>query len=257
MVPLSKELLDELLGLVDRLTMQHRSTVSVETEDGGEAKVTIKHEPLLDQLRAAIWSEKRNRPGAGGIPSERNVIDSDALEQYEKISRQITRLYRETTSAAPFASPTQNLRSWFVAFKMQVELQKVSGEIVHEKLRKVGSMVAAIETKLNPPTILEITAPCPRCGVTYGNDKDGVYRRAVVIESRVAEYKSLDNSRARCVACGAVWVHGRGMRQLRWEIDQVEETRHADANPFEQIIEQDARLGSAIGEVRPKSEGPS
>ena len=257
MVPLSNEFLDDLLALVDRLTMQHRSTVGVETEDGGEAKVTIKHDPLLDQLRAAVWSEKRNRPGAGGIPSERNVIDSDALEQYEKISAQIARLYKETTSAAPFATPSENLRSWFVAFKMQIEMQKVSSQIAHEKLRKVAAMVSAIETKLNPPTILEITAPCPRCGVAYGNDQDGVYRRAIVIESRVAEQKSLDKSRARCVACGAVWVHGRGMRQLRWEIDQAEETRHAEQNPFEQISDTGAILVSAIGEVRPKSEGPS
>ena len=133
MVPLSNEFLDDLLALVDRLTMQHRSTVGIETEDGGEAKVTIKHDPLLDQLRAAVWSEKRNRPGAGGIPSERNVIDSDALEQYEKISAQIARLYKETTSAAPFATPSENLRSWFVAFKMQIEMQKVSSQIAHEK----------------------------------------------------------------------------------------------------------------------------
>jgi len=255
-VHLSNEFLDDLLALVDRLTMPHRSTVSVETEDGGETKVTLKHEPLLDQLRAAVWSEKRNRPGAGGIPSERNVIDGDALEQYETISRQILRLYNETTSAKPFTEPGQNLRSWYVAFKMQVEGQKVSSEIANEKMRKVASMVSAIDNKLNPPTIIEITAPCPRCGIAYGNDQDGVYRRAIVIESRVTEYKSLDKSRARCVACAAVWVHSRGMRQLRWEIDQAEETRHAEQNPFEQIIEGDATLDNAIGVVCPKSEGP-
>lgn len=251
---LSNDLLDELLGLVDRLTMRHQSAVTVETEDGGERRVFLMHEPLLEQLRNSVLSEKRSRVGAGGIPSERNVIDADALEQYEKISEDIAELYKEITDAKPFRDPAANLRHWFIAFSRQVNQRKISAELAERKYRKVAKMVASIESKLNPATVIEITAPCPRCGTAYGLDKDGIYRHAIVVESRVHQYKSLENTRALCVGCGAVWIHGQGMRQLRWEIDQVEAGRHAEGDGFENVFE-NATMGNAIGVVRPNSEG--
>jgi hypothetical protein len=37
--------------------------------------------------------------------------------------------------------------------------------------------------------------------------------------------------------CAATWLHGRGMRQLRYEMDQSEELRHADIDNIEQMFE--------------------
>jgi len=221
-VRLSNDTLGDILALVDRLTLPHKTAVLVEDDDGAESKKWIEHEALLVQLRNSVRSSTGAHPGAGGLASERNVIDSDALEHYDALVGQIQRLYAEVTDARPFRHPESNLRAWYVAFKRQVESKKVGREVVETKYKRLNRMASAIESKLNPPTVLEITAACPRCGATHAVDESGVYRRAVVIESRITEYKSLDHTRARCVACCATWMHGRGMRQLRYEIDQAE-----------------------------------
>jgi hypothetical protein len=218
----------ELLEIVDRLTKVHKSKVILENDDGSEKIVYIEHDPLLKQLRELVHSSLGSTVQGAGLASERNVIDADALEQYGAISAQLVRLYKEVTDAEPFAKPESNLRHWFVEFRRQVEGRKVSGEVVLTKIRKLNSIGASIENKLNPPTILEITAPCPRCDATHGTDERGIYRRAVLVESRIVQYRSLDYSKARCIVCSATWLNGRGMRQLRYEIDHREELRHAD-----------------------------
>jgi hypothetical protein len=221
-VRLSSETLNDILAVVDRLSLPHKTEVLVENEAGETERQTVKHDALLVQLRNSVRSSTGAHPGAGGLASERNVIDSDALEQYDSIVGQIQRLYAEVTDARPFRFPESNLRSWFVEFKRRVEGRKVSSDLVEQRYRKLNAIAAAIESKLNPPTILEITAPCPRCRETHATDETGIFRRAVVVESRITEYRSLDYTRARCVACSATWIHGSGMRQLRYEIDQAE-----------------------------------
>ncbi len=231
--------LEELLNVVDRLTRVHKSEVLVE-DDGKEQRVTMLHDALIVQLRMAVHSSLGSTVQGAGLASERNVIDADALEHYEAIRGQAVKLFKEVTDAKPFASPESNLRHWYIEFKNQVNARKVSAEVMAAKLRKLNAMAYAIESKLSPPTALEITAPCPRCGATHGNDEQGVYRRAILVESRIVEYRSLDHTKARCIACSATWLHGRGMRQLRYEIDQSEELRHADnenAESVEQMFE--------------------
>jgi hypothetical protein len=222
-VPLSNDTLGDILAVVDRLTLPHKTAVLIEHDDGTPDKQWVDHDALLVQLRNSIRSSTGAHPGAGGLASERSVIDSDALEQYDAICGQILGLYAEVTDARPFRLPESNLRSWFVGFKRQVEARKIASELVEAKYRKLNRIAASIEGKLNPPTVLEITAPCPRCSESHARDDAGVYRRAILVESRISEYKSLDYTRARCMACQATWIHGRGMRQLRYEIDHAEQ----------------------------------
>lgn len=228
--------LDELLEVVDRLTKTHKSAVLIEDDAGNEQRVYIEHEPLLVQLRELVHSSIGSTVQGAGLASERNVIDADALEQYETIRAQTIKLFKEVSDAYPFSSAESNLRHWYIEFKNQVQGRKVSSEVVATKLRKLNGIAYAIESKLNPPTILEITAPCPRCDATHGNDEQGVHRRAILVESRIVQYRSLDHTKARCIVCSATWLHGRGMRQLRYEIDHREELRHADNENIE-IIE--------------------
>lgn len=232
--------LDELLNVVDRLTQSHKSGVLVEDDDGTEQRVYIEHDALIVQLRELIHSSLGATVQGAGLASERNVIDADALEQYEQVRAQATRLFKEVSDAKPFTSPESNLRHWYIEFKNQVDGRKVSTEVVATKLRKLNGMAYAIENKLNPPTPLEITAPCPRCDATHGTDEQGIYRRAILVESRIVQYRSLDHTKARCIVCSATWLHGRGMRQLRYEIDHREELRHADKEnllTIEQVFE--------------------
>jgi hypothetical protein len=228
--------LDELLNVVDRLTQVHKSAVIVEDDDGKEQRVFMLHDALIVQLRNLVHSSLGSTVQGAGLASERNVIDADALDHYEAIRGQAVKLFKEVTDAKPFATPESNLRHWYIEFKNQVNARKVSAEVMAAKLRKLNAMAHAIESKLNPPTALEITAPCPRCNATHGTDEQGIYRRAILVESRIVEYRSLDHTKARCIVCAAAWLHGRGMRQLRYEIDTREELRHAD-NENNEIIE--------------------
>ena len=250
--PLSDSPIDEVLTLVDRLSAPHQSSFTVEV-DNDTRRVTVDHEPLLQQLRQAVISSIGARPGGGGLPSERNVIDSDALEQYETYEKAIVNLYKQVTDSVPFESPEKNLRQWFIEFSNRARSGKVSVDVVHKHVRKLADMVNTIENKLNPPSVMEITSPCPRCGKAYGLDEQGVYRHAIIVESRIDENKSLDDTRARCVSCRATWVHGRGMRQLRWEIDQIEAGRHAEET-VEQMFELSDTLDNAGVETRPFSD---
>ena len=250
---LSKSPIDDVLTLVDQLTTRHNISFTVEV--GGETRrMTVTHEPLLQQLRAAVISSIGAHPGGGALPSERSVIDSDALEQYDQVEGIVIGLYKQVTDAVPFESPEKTLRQWYIEFANRARSGKVSVEVVHKVQRKLHKIVTDIENKLNPATIMEITSPCPRCGKEYGLDENGVYRHAVIVESRIDENKSLDDTRAKCVSCGATWVHGRGMRQLRWEIDQVEAGRHAEEG-IEQMFEASVTIDSAGVQTRPFSDG--
>lgn len=246
-------ILDDLLGLVDRLTMRHQSVFESTDEDGSFHKVTVMHDSLLEQLRGAVRSSQGPRPDGGGLPSERNVLDGDALELYDTVTKLFADWFKDVSDAKPFKEPEANLRHWYIQFSNRFQKRQVSQERVYAAIRSLSKIVGQIDAKLNPPTVIEITSPCPRCGAVYGLDERGMYRHAVIVESRVHHYRSLENTKARCVHCGAQWVHGQGMRQLRWEIDQKE--RHAEGESVEQMYEPFATMGSAGGLVRPFSEG--
>jgi hypothetical protein len=241
--------IDDLLTMVYKLTISHRSSFTVEVP-GGDFTLTTNHDPLLRQLREAVRSTTGAHAVGGGLASERNVIDSEALEQYEKAKEQIVCLYQEVTDARPFPDPVSNLRQWFIQFSNQARAGKVSREVVKKKYRILYKMASAIEGRLNPPTILEITSPCPRCGVSHGADERGAYRHAVIVESRIEVYKSLENTKATCVSCNATWVHGSGMRQLRYEIDVAEGTRPDDGEPVAQMFPVSDRIIGAGAQPR-------
>lgn len=247
--------LNDILSLVDKLTMPH--IVEHEVEQGSKLiRSKVQHEALLDQLDELLASSSGSSPGGGALSSERNVLNADVLELRDGIGDQIRQMYMDLTSSRPFPTAKQNLRQWFIEFRLQDSLGKVSTQRMVSAFKKVNSMVLKIEAKLDPPTVIEITAPCPRCAARYGFDDQGVYRRAVIVESRVYAERSLDNTRAKCVECGAVWVHGNGMRQLRYEIDLVDEGRDTP-EAVEYLFEPEAgTLDSAAIQARP-DEGAS
>jgi hypothetical protein len=249
--PPSDNPLGDLLDVVDQLTLRHQSEVTVPLDAGGDRVIKTMHDPLLDQLRESVVSSVGQGAGGGALASERNVLNTESLELYEAISKKIAAMYAEVTSAHPWKDPAKNLRQWYIQFLDLARRGKVANGVVNKKVRDLYKIKAQIENKLNPPSILEITSPCPRCESQYGTDEQGIYRHAVIVESRINVYRSLDHTRARCVACGAVWVHGRGMRQLRWEIDQAETTRHADTDNIEQTFDPYAIIGSAGVQTRP------
>src|SRR6056297_3269061 len=105
MARLSNETLNDILAVVDRLTLPHKTQVRTDNENGESINQEVKHDALLVQLRNSVRSSTGAHPGAGGLASERSVIDSDALEQYHALVGQIVSLHAEVTDARPFRFP--------------------------------------------------------------------------------------------------------------------------------------------------------
>lgn len=247
--------LDDILVLVDKLTKPHLVEFNVDL--GTKlVKKRVTHEALLDQLDQLVASSSGSSPGGGALSSERNLINTDAMELRDSVALDCKNMYIGVTSSRPFVTAKQNLRQWYIEFQLLHSIGKISTEKLRSYHKRLRVMTAKIEAKLNPPTILEITAPCPRCKANYGYDDDGIYRRAVIVESRVHAERSLSNTRAKCVGCGSVWIHGNGMRQLRYEIDVIE-TGQDTPETVEQIFESSDTLDSAGVRVRPNQDGAS
>ena len=219
-------ILVEILEDIDRLTQGYEITVEQNFDDGSKTAKVI-HASLIAQLRAAISSSMAHTANKVSA-SERNILDADAMDKLEQIENMARKLYQSVTAAEPFPTPEQNLRQWYLGFSNLHRAGKVSRETLQARASKIRSVVSMIDDKLNPPTSIEITSPCPRCGKLWVQTDELSWSRAITVQSRVAVYGSLDNATASCKACGASWIHGQGMRQLRWEIDEAE-TRREDS----------------------------
>ena len=219
-------LVDEILDNVNKLTQGYRLTVEQVFDDGTKT-VEVLHPSLISQLRRAVSSSIAK--SANAVPaSERNILDADAIDKLDQIGNTARGLFQSVSSAKPFPTPEQNLRQWFIGYANLIRAGKVSHENLKTKAAKVHALVRMIDDKLNPPTSIEITSPCPRCGKLWIQSDDASFSRAITVQSRVAVYGSLDNATATCRGCGATWIHGQGMRQLRWEIDEAETRLHEE-----------------------------
>lgn len=218
----------KLLETVDKLTVGHTTAIWQEFEDGRRAS-TIRVPALIQLLREAFFSSTSGS-GGGALPNQRNVLDSDALEKYDRISADILAAYKTTTSATPFSSPEQNLRQWFISFQNEHRSGKVSDDVAIDALQKWSDWVRTIEDKLFPPTTLEVISPCPECGQQWTKNGDGDSVHAIVIEYREPSSErvnALSKSMAKCRSCDTVWRGDRRLRELAFAIDEIQ---HAATN---------------------------
>lgn len=219
-MPAEATLIDEILDNVNKLTQGYRLSVEQVFDDGSKT-VEVEHPSLISQLRRAVSSSMAKT--ANSVPaSERNILDADAIDKLDQIDKTARGLFQSVSSAKPFPTPEQNLRQWFIGYANLIRAGKVSHENIKTRAASIHLLVRMIDDKLNPPTSIEITSPCPRCERLWVRSDDASFSRAITVQSRVAVYGSLDNATATCRGCGATWIHGQGMRQLRWEIDEAE-----------------------------------
>ncbi len=214
--------IDLLLGFVDALTIDVESTVWQDFDEGrGRRATTVVTPALIGQLRESFASSTSGN-GGGSLPNQRNIIDGDALEKYERLTAQILSAYKSVTSAAPFTTPEQNLRQWFIAVSNDYRAGKISDDALLKKVQRWADWVRIIEDKLWPPTTLEIIAPCPVCDNRWAKSDDGNSVTAIVIEYRKPENErinALAKSHAKCRACKTVWRGDTKLRELAWHID--------------------------------------
>lgn len=218
--------LEIVLKAVDKLTVLQVTAIWQEFEDGRRAtKVT--QPSLIRLLREAVASSTSGTGGGGALPNQRSVIDGDALDMYGILCGDILAAYKGVTTAAPFEEPEKNLRQWFLAVSNDFRAGKLTEGGLLEDAQVWFDWVRKIEDKLFPPTTLEVVAPCPveGCGKRWAKTGSGESIPAIVIEHRRPSsdtVSALAKSHAKCRACGTVWRGDRKLRELAFEIDQMQ-----------------------------------
>ena len=212
-----------LLEAVDALTKPVWSKVIQEDMlmPSGTKTVRIQLPSLLEQLDEAIRATVGG--GGGSLPSELNLIDSDALYRMIKISSMIEDWARAAGAEVVKRDAGKTLRNWYVSYS--VKLSSMESERFY--VGKLESWAHQIEAKLDPPRIKDLPDACPVCGaVTWWlASTKAEYPRPLVIEYKPTGPNMLQEARAFCRSCETVW----GVRELAWELEQAE-ARHAAEN---------------------------
>jgi hypothetical protein len=217
--------LEIVLKAVDKLTVLQVTAIWQEFEEGRRA-TKVSQPALIRLLREAVASSTSGSGGGGALPNQRSVIDGDALDMYRLLCDDIVKAYRAVTTASPFEEPEKNLRQWFIAVSNDFRATKLSETALLEDAQIWFDWVRKIEDKLFPPTTLEVVAPCPvdSCGKRWAKSSSGDSIPAIIIEHRrpsTETVNALAKSHAKCRACGTVWRGDRMLRELAFEIDQM------------------------------------
>lgn len=233
---------DPLLDVVDKLTIEHLVTSPL---DSGKNHYE-RHDGLIKQLRDAIASNIGGSAG-GKPPQERIPLDADALMKYEQIEEAIGEWFRVTCEGIPGLLPEDNLRQWFLTFSNAYRAGTITDTIYDVHVHALEAWAQTIEEKLSAPTVRELfdingqPEVCPECGAGWyevilnagiqTRNPDGTVKaRWYEKERRVALTASyhpddrggLSRSFVRCGCCNTVWMDGRGIRALAYDLEHRE-----------------------------------
>lgn len=204
--------MSELLDAVDDLTLPRN--VKVATDDG---HTWATEDPLLTQLEQAVSSTLNSGSGAGGAPWSRNVLDSAALHQAAIIRSTIGDWCR-IAKAPVKREPITDLRAWHAA-----RLSLTDRESDPFYINQMRAWAGQIRNMVNPPKIIEITAPCPTCGQgVYTNDLGEKVPNPLQLSYRPESGSIWADAKALCRACSAIWDTEWRLRELRHDIDDKE-----------------------------------
>ena len=219
--------------VIDILTIEHPVQAMFE----GKPR-WVRRDPLIRQLREAVTASTTGGNGtaatAGRLP-----FDSDALEQYGRLSDLIFSRLREVTGEPAAEEPEDNLRAWYRRVYQDLDEQAERFEFA-----LWGHWASVIESKLTPPIVLELIDvqskqpfPCPECdfawyeqvlnsGTIPGTDPprrwyDREKRVALVATYRPDGTGGLERSAVECGCCG--WrITGNDIRGFAWDLEVAE-----------------------------------
>ena len=213
-MPDTDRLLLAVLALTDRY--------HVEAVRDDHTKVRVRHRPRLRQLRDSIHPSS-NRDSGGKAARERSLIDAGALDLYRNIEAKIHKA-AATVGADVKALPELVLKRWLIAARQKL----TSDAYENEWAGRIESWARQIDARLNPPTVVEIEANCPECGMrTVYNRESDDNEPALAARYWKSGQEGLDGVIIRCAnpECAATWEGMTGARACRWEIDQAERGR--------------------------------
>ena len=218
--------LEQLREVIDVLTTTQ--TVDVRQESEGEVFVTkALVQPLIGQLRTAIASSVAAGGNGSSLPSERNVLNAEALDLYDRIEDGAVKLLGIYSDSVPFLLPEQNIRQASVGIYKQDLDGKLDEERIPGIIRNLKAWVTAINRILNPPVTLELMGKCPNCEQTHAKLNETDSGRALIIEWHNPDSglsNALQNCLARCRACRNVWIGDLQLRELAYVLEAKEVT---------------------------------
>jgi len=203
-----------LLDAVDALTLPTTARV----DQGAGPPTVIKHAPLLDQLEAAVAGGIGSHAGASAY-RERMPLNADAMRLVDEVSGEVMRWHLRLSSAVRFGSLAGRVRAWYV-----LHVGTVTSEHTDKAFAGVlEGWQREVEALFDPPTRLEVTAPCPMCAARFSTDeRTGDRVTAVTVEYREVGVLTLDEAVGSCRACKVVWKGRSALRELRWLIEVAE-----------------------------------
>lgn len=181
-------------------------------------KIRIRHAPRLRQLREAIHPS--GNKGAGGKAArEKSLIDAGALDLYRSLEAKIHKA-AATVGADVKDLPEIVLKRWLIAARQK----HATDAFENEWAGKLEKWAKSIDSRLNPPIVVEITAPCPSCGESKALDRDtGDIVSALTIRYWRSGQEGIEDAETRCGFCEAVWAGLTGARECRYDIDTAAE----------------------------------
>lgn len=222
-----KTSLEQLREVIDELTVVTYVTVKQETDD--EVVINkVPVEPLIGQLRTAIASSVAGGGQGSNLASERNVINAEALDLYDRIEDGAAKLlFTYSPGEVPFLLPEQNIRQASVGIYKQLLDGKLDEERIPGIIRSINGWVKAINRILNPPVTLELMGSCPNCSESHAKLNETDSGRALIIEWHNPDHgfsNALQNCLARCRACRNVWTGDLQLRELAYVLEAKEMT---------------------------------
>lgn len=221
---------NSLLDAVDALTKERTEHMAQTDDDGKWLRThTTQHPPLLTELRNAINPSSNTAAGSSSLASTRNLIDSDAMFEYGKMTGAIgdwCRIYQ----VRPTKDPIVDLRRWYIAF----ELNRSDSGWHERELRRWAHVIRNI---LEPPKKFEVKIACPVCHSWIWINPDGEQiRYPIIVTYRLTIDGTMANEKAHCrasttdsagtpIPCGAEWDSFAAIEELGEETEE----RHAVA----------------------------
>lgn len=230
----------DLQTVVDDLTLI-RNHANVQECMPGECKVTagVRHtrphkhttytstpallRSMQDAITASIGGTSRGR----SLAFERNVLDTDALEQAMKISSAIEDWCHIVDARFNRRDLSASLIAWHAAWDALHPGDAETGFYVAE----LRGWSGFIMSKVNRSEHTNLELPCPVCGVTRYTKGDGDEDSwPIKITWQRGDLKR--TAKAKCAACGAEWASWGAIEELRdeyAETGQLDEAAHAKA----------------------------
>lgn len=200
-----------LLDAVDALTLP----TTVKVIQGPGKPTVITHQPLLTQLQAAV-AAGTDRSSNASPARERMPLNAEAMRIEGEVSGELTRWQLRQSGSIRFDTLAGRLRSWYAVYIGAVRSEHT--DLQYERI--LTGWHKEIMAMFDPPTRLEITAPCPLCDArVWFEPQTGNQVTAVVVEYMEVGAATLEKASGLCRACGVVWKGSSALRELRWLID--------------------------------------